>query len=97
MSTFATNLECLLQEMKVTQSEIANRCDLTQAAICQLLSGKREPSLGTLLKICVSLGITPNDLLGFHSETRKKVSDENAKLRLKMARIMSILDDADGG
>lgn len=92
MSTFGTNLECIMQEMKISQFDLAERSGLTPSAISYFINGKREPSVGSLLSICVALNLTPNDVLGFHSPKKVKTETEITKLRAKINRAMEILE-----
>lgn len=92
MSPFATHLEIAIQEQGITQAFLAERSGLTQAAISQLVSGDREPTLSTLLKICSALSVTPNDLLAFHSEKHVQMKNEICQLKRKIDRAIELLD-----
>ncbi len=48
---FGPKLKELLKLMDIDQSEVSELTGLTQAAISQILNGKREPTLGTICKI----------------------------------------------
>lgn len=48
---FGVNLRKCLKALDMTQTEFAQRTGLTQAAVSQILDGKREPSLQTICKI----------------------------------------------
>lgn len=51
------NLKYLLKELGMSQSEFADRTELTQAAISQIIDGKREPSLESILRILAVLPV----------------------------------------
>lgn len=53
---FGKNLSELLDVLGMNQCELASLCRLTAPAISQICSGKREPSLSTVVKI---LGVIP--------------------------------------
>ena len=91
MSDFSENLTCFMQQIGMQQSDLAEKSGLTQAAISQLLSGKREPSLETLLKICTALKTTPNDLLGFHALSKHNIRMEIQILRNKIEQALIAL------
>lgn len=91
MSTFSSNLECLLISIGMTQYELAQRSGLTQAAVSQLISGDREPMVSTLLRICAALKTTPNDLLSFYSESDIERKNEICQLKLKIDRAIKHL------
>lgn len=48
---FGQNLTYILETLKMSQHELSKRTGLTEAAISQILNGKREPALGTIIKI----------------------------------------------
>jgi transcriptional regulator with XRE-family HTH domain len=48
---FGANLRKVLRSIDMSQTEFAERAGLTQAAISQILDGKRDPSLTTICKI----------------------------------------------
>lgn len=48
---FASRLSDVLRTLDMSQRELAERADLTEAAVSQILSGKRDPSLATLCRI----------------------------------------------
>ena len=56
-------LKKLAAKRKISQAEIARRCDIGGRTFGGYCSGKREPDLETLLRICSRMGVTPNDLL----------------------------------
>ncbi len=44
-------LKALLESLDLTQTEFADRCGLTQAAISQIINDNRSPSLQSLCRI----------------------------------------------
>ena len=63
---FGEHLREILDALGMSQVELAERSGLTQAAISQILSGKREP---TLSSICALLKAVP---VSFEKLVRKK-------------------------
>lgn len=53
---FGERLSEVLTALEMTQTELAENSGLTQAAISQIIAGKREPSLSS---ICAILGAVP--------------------------------------
>lgn len=51
ISPIGPNLYRFLKRIGMTQKELAEKTDLTQAAISMICNGKREPSIQSLLKI----------------------------------------------
>lgn len=56
-SALGRNLRELLKELDMTQLEFAERTGLTQAAISQIIDGKRQPNLDSILRILAVLPI----------------------------------------
>jgi len=48
---FGENLNRIMKTLQMSQVDLAQKSGLTQAAISQIISGDREPSLGTIVKI----------------------------------------------
>ncbi len=53
---FGKNLKYILETLDMSQTELAQNAGITQAAVSQIISGKREPSLMT---ICLILRVIP--------------------------------------
>ena len=51
------------EEIKYSQEQLAWEADLSNTYISLIETGKKKPSLGTLLKISNALGITLDELL----------------------------------
>lgn len=60
---FSDNLRINRDWKKYTQEELASRCGLTGSAISHFETGKREPSLKNIIKLCKGLRCKPNDLI----------------------------------
>lgn len=48
---FGRNLRALLESLGITQAEFAARTGITQGAVSMILSGDRDPSLETVIRI----------------------------------------------
>jgi transcriptional regulator with XRE-family HTH domain len=57
----------MVDELSITQAELAKRCGLKPAAIGLFEQGRRRPCLRNFLKLCDGLRCTPNDILLHHS------------------------------
>jgi transcriptional regulator with XRE-family HTH domain len=53
---FGKNLKHIIDTLGMSQTELAQNSGLTQAAVSQILAGKREPSLTS---ICLLLRVVP--------------------------------------
>ena len=78
------NLRDLLVYTNLTQKEFAKMIDSTESEVSRYLSGKRLPSVMTIIKICNNFSsFTPNDFL---SENGIKKKVELIKLEVKFNR-----------
>ena len=71
---FAENLQAALKANEMTQKELADLFGTTQATVNRWLKGVNEPDLTTLLEICLYLGETPNEILGYDDLTEQDLS-----------------------
>ena len=63
MEYFPERLRRLATDREISNAEVARRCGIEERTYANYCSGKREPDLDTLLRICHKMGVTPNDLL----------------------------------
>ena len=70
METLAKNLKKRAEQLKLSHAEIARRIGLSERRYAHYVAGRNEPDLGTLGRIAQTLGTTPNELLGFGSDTK---------------------------
>ena len=59
---FAVNLRRARETAGISQEELAERCEVHRTEISLLERGGREPRLGTMVKLAVALGTTPEAL-----------------------------------
>lgn len=62
--TYDQRLRELRNEKGVTQKEVAAYLGLTTKAYCFYELGKREPSIGTLIKLCDYYNTTADFIIG---------------------------------
>jgi predicted transcriptional regulator len=60
---FGKNLKEIIDDLDMSQCEMSKRCGLTEAAISQIISGERDPSLKTIVKILNTIPTTMERLL----------------------------------
>jgi transcriptional regulator with XRE-family HTH domain len=60
---------------KFSIKDLAREIAVSESTISRYESGKREPNMETLKKICINLGITINDLLELDIVLSKKIID----------------------
>jgi transcriptional regulator with XRE-family HTH domain len=59
---FAVNLRRAREVAGISQEELAERCELHRTEVSLLERGGREPRLGTMVKLAIALGTTPEAL-----------------------------------
>jgi len=59
---FGLNLNKVINRLNISQAMLAVRTKLTQAAISQIINGRRQPSLGTIIKILNELDVSFEEL-----------------------------------
>lgn len=64
----AQQLQAILAEHGLSQTEAANRCGMSVARFHNYYSGYRTPDLDTLMRMAGKLGVTTDYLLGFNVE-----------------------------
>ncbi len=61
--TFAHNLRAERKRLELSQEALGFRCELNMSEISRLERSKRDPRLGTIVKLARALGIPPAKLL----------------------------------
>lgn len=67
---FGKNLKRILNTVGMSQSELSRRTGITPAAVSQLLSGIRDPSLHTIVRIMKVLPVSFESLVKVKGETK---------------------------
>lgn len=88
---FNEELESALCQREITQVRFAEMSGLTPAAISQLISGIRQPTMPTMIRICTALDLTPNDLLGFNPKTKITMQKEISDLKWKLKQVRRLV------
>ena len=60
----AKNLKAIREYKKLSQSEVAERCAMSDRRYGEIERGEANFTLETRVKLCVGLGITPYELFG---------------------------------
>jgi len=61
---FSRGLSEIMEALDMSQVDLANQTGLTQAAVSQILNGKREPTLSTIVKILRVIPVKFEKLVG---------------------------------
>ena len=75
MNTLGEKIEELLQKHNMSQKELAEKANVTEAAISKYIKSGRTPRADILGKISSALGVTTDYLLG--NENSKNETSEN--------------------
>lgn len=62
---FANNLRQAMLENNISQTQLAQKLNTTQATVSRWINKVNQPDFETLLLICNILERTPNELLGW--------------------------------
>ena len=69
---FGKNLKAILDMLGMTQAELSKRTGLTRAAVSQLISGARDPSLHTIVRILKVIPAQFENLVEFRCPPHKE-------------------------
>jgi transcriptional regulator with XRE-family HTH domain len=87
MRSLGKNLRKRARELNLSDAEVARRIGLTEQRYGNYVRGEREPDLETLVRICKTLGISPNEALGW--ETASSPSKQSNTRSNLLAQVMS--------
>lgn len=65
LTYFGSNLESLMREKNVTQTELAKASKISQATINRYLTGDRFPNTKAIINLSYALGCDLMDLIDF--------------------------------
>ena len=66
LDNFPKNLRRHYVELGLRQDEAAARCKITPQYFRQIMKGEKVPSLTVFINICIGLGVSPHEMLGYH-------------------------------
>lgn len=70
MLAVAQKLYLLRTRKGITQTELSNRSRIPQANLSKIEQGKQDPTISTLVRISLALGITPAEFFGKEPERK---------------------------
>lgn len=93
MSTdqFKNRLKDKLKVLGITQDELAKKAELHSAAISHFTSGRRTPGMTNLVKICMALNCSADELLGIN--LKNNIKNNNMKIKKKVAELSALVND----
>ena len=57
---FAVMLKTRMEQLKISQSELAERAEISKTDICLYIKGRYVPTAYNLYKLCIVLAIRPD-------------------------------------
>ncbi|MCH9809532.1 MAG: helix-turn-helix domain-containing protein [Alphaproteobacteria bacterium] len=90
MEIFVERLQERANDLGLSQAEVARLADLNERRYNHYARGRRQPDLGTLVRIANALKTTPNWLLGVESEGS---GGKRRKLEAKLLATCQTLDE----
>lgn len=72
INAFGKHLRALRELKKLTQEDLAAKCDIPLSQVGRMERGVRSPTLSTILILAEGLGVDPKELLNFRFKTIKK-------------------------
>lgn len=85
---FGQRLLSLLQKQKITQKQLADRLNTTEATLSRYVSGEREPKADMLANIATALNTTSDYLLGI-----EQIDFDFPKVERLLARNSTTMSD----
>jgi len=84
-------IKTIRNEKGLSQMELSLRSNLSQSFIANVESGKKQPSVSTLLKIADALEMSPQDFFPEHVEQNEQVDDGKERIKGKIRKLLEIL------
>ncbi len=95
LSIFSRNLIKLLQDLRVSQAELARKIGVKPPVVARLLTPLANPQVSTITAIGQALGVSPARLLATEPERRalaqSALADPVVQINERLARIEAIL------
>lgn len=92
MESFGKMLRERARQLNLSDAEVARRAGLNERRYGHYVTGKREPDLATLLRICGVLKTTPNVLLGFEERLEGAETDQLTECLISAVQVMAVDD-----
>ena len=81
LDDFRYNIKYYRDQLKISQTELAIRCDCSSGTIGGIESGKAKPSFDMIVTIAEALNVSPADLfIRDVSKTKKEIKKELIEL-----------------
>lgn len=93
IKTFCENLNLLAREKGISQKEICEATDISQATFSKMMHGNRNPSLDTVYKIAKYFDVSIDELVGIKAE-KSEFNKDQLKKELNFAnKVRKLLEE----
>ena len=93
IKTFCENLNLLAREKGISQKEICEATDISQATFSRMMHGNRNPSLDTVYKIAKYFDVSIDELVGIKAE-KSEFNKDQLKKELNFAnKVRKLLEE----
>ena len=93
IKTFCENLNLLAMEKGISQKEICEATDISQATFSKMMHGNRNPSLDTVYKIAKYFDVSIDELVGIKAE-KSEFNKDQLKKELNFAnKVRKLLEE----
>ncbi|OHC76382.1 MAG: hypothetical protein A3G18_07195 [Rhodospirillales bacterium RIFCSPLOWO2_12_FULL_58_28] len=92
MQNFGKKLKERTRQLNLADAEVARRAGLSERRYGHYVTGRNEPNLRTLVKLCKVLETTPDKLLGFNAEGDEQGGKESNEIRARLRAASNVLE-----
>ena len=84
-------IRTIRREKRVSQMELSLRSNLSQSFIANVESGKKQPSVSTLLRIADALDVNPQDFFPELLDRNDQINDGKERVKERIRKLLEIL------
>lgn len=93
MKTLSERLKERARALGLADAEVARRSGLSERRYGNYVSGIRQPDYDTLMRICATLAISPNEALGWSDIV--SIAGERERLLANLTAVTSAMSDSE--
>lgn len=95
MNAIGKNIKKIRKDRRLTQKQLAERCNLAEITIRQYEAGKYMPKIGSLQKITNALHVPISEVYGWDNSEENNLNDNKTKFGASQIMVAkSILENA---
>lgn len=88
--SFAWNLKTIRTQAQLTQGELAEKVGASQKTISSWETGRTEPTMGDVLKLCDALGCTMDKLTGEKTYSIDDITFDDVLLKVRTMSLQNL-------